>query len=283
MTTGPFGFPAEHLLADLPPNYPTERLMLTLKLGVVFLFFFILPFLLARPIPVEASPQETKNKASTVNQTRGKGGAKKSKGQKNENATSGNCVPPKEEEKVLEIHFMANLLALVGAVVTMTYLIVMTSPDNYYTTNGVFQAPLLTRDECQYILQMADEAAASNFATASEIQSTMVLAGGEANETIQHLLKEPRGWNKLRHKEYPTTDLNLVTDPFTKEHREWLRKKMDARLAPILQRIWGIPPKSIRANDVRKSGIYVGEETGKSILLNFVRCFVSSTDVCGPI
>lgn len=281
MAKGPFGFPAENFLADVPPNYPFERILLSIKLAVAFLFFVMLPILLARPV---SAPQKKEASAGQSARTKNNANAKKGNG-KSKGGTKP-VVVEEPEPKVLEVHPMANLLALVGAVVTVTYLLLMTSPDNYYTTNAVFQAPLLTREECQYVLQMAEDAAAVNFATAKEIESTSALNGGKANETIQLLLTEPKGWNKLRHQEYPTTDLNLVTDPFTKEHRAWLKEKMNARLAPIIQRIWGIPPESIRANDVRRVFFCV-DFCGHSLIfgsnrshLVFVFCFV---DVCCPL
>jgi hypothetical protein len=252
---GPFGFPAEEFLADVPPNYPMERMLLTIKLLVTFVFFLMLPILLARAVPVppqdeSATGRNTKEEGAVTKIANCKKPKGKSKG-KAKQITESRPDTSTKETKVLEVHPMANPLAVIGAFVTMTYMLVMTSPDNYYTTNAVFQAPLLTREECRHVLQMADDAAAVNFATASEIQSSFALNGGEVNDTIQLFLTEPKGWNKMRHQEYPTTDLNLVTDPFTKEHRAWLKEKMDTRLAPLIQRIWGIPPNSIRANDVR--------------------------------
>jgi hypothetical protein len=102
---------------------------------------------------------------------------------------------------------------------------------------------------------MADTAAASNYENAKSVQAMydlMGVAGGEreANDTVKGLLEDPQGWNKARHKAYPTTDLNLVTDRFTKENREWIKQKMDARLSPIIQRIYGVPPSAVRATDV---------------------------------
>lgn len=250
MVKGPFGFPAEEFLLDVPPNYPLERVILSIKLVVTFIFFLVLPILLARRVSAPSQNEEEKEISTGESiATKKNANAKKSKGK-----SKGKPKPVEESSQeikvVLEVHPLANLFAAVGAVVAMTYLLVMTSPDNYYTTNAVFQAPLLTREECQYVLQMADDVAASNFAAASEIQASSALKGGEANNTIQLLLQEPKGWNKLRHQEYPTTDLNLVTDPFTKEHRAWLKEKMDSRLAPLIQRIWGVPSGSIRASDM---------------------------------
>ena len=73
----------------------------------------------------------------------------------------------------------------------------------------------------------------------------------EAAEANSTLLQEPVGWQKQRHDSYPTTDLNLVTDPFTNEDRLQLSLWLDRRLAPLIGRIYGIPVEaSIRANDM---------------------------------
>jgi len=43
---------------------------------------------------------------------------------------------------------------------------------------------------------------------------------------------------------------NLITDPFTPEDRAFLSERFDARLAPLIERTFGIPARSIRANDL---------------------------------
>ena len=63
-------------------------------------------------------------------------------------------------------------------------------------------------------------------------------------------MREPVGWQKTRHSTYPTTDLNLVTDPFSREARQYISQKLDRRLAPLLERIYGVTPRAIRANDM---------------------------------
>lgn len=111
---------------------------------------------------------------------------------------------------------------------------------NSFASRAVFEAPLLSSEECQRILDFAYQAAQQNAENAA------------ANETSADaaLLKEPIGWQKSRHTIYQTTDLNLVTDPFTREQREYISKRMDARLAPLLERIFGVTPRAIRANDM---------------------------------
>lgn len=76
------------------------------------------------------------------------------------------------------------------------------------------------------------------------------------NATLEGYRQEPFGWQKKRHLTHPTTDLNLVTDPFTKEDLAWIQQRLDARLTPTLERIFGVTAASIRGNDV--STVVVG-------------------------
>lgn len=309
MRIGPYGFPAEDLLTESPPNYPNERWIVTIKIIVVFFFFIVvLPLMMVSPV-VENDENENdavdgkgmkevkstttttttiiSNTKTTMNgktSTNGKRRSKKSSQSKVETIKSN-----KEKEKEaaaaaakvendgevpmeVAVHPLAGFISSVGCIVFISLTILTQSPDNYYTPNGVFQAPLLTKDECQTILQMADDAASVNYQKAKSVEGMYNLIGavgggvkndndhdnefddddddGAANQTIMAFLQEPYGWNKIRHREYPTTDLNLVTDPFTKEHRDYIKDKLDARLSPIIQRIYGIPPASIRATDV---------------------------------
>jgi hypothetical protein len=135
----------------------------------------------------------------------------------------------------------------------------MSSPDNYYTTRTVFETPLFTEAECAYLVDMAERVADVNYRQAQQERARLVLETAASTEDVvkemlgqplKGYLEDPPGWQKLRHRSFPTTDLNLVTDPFTREDQEWVRTKLDARLAPTLERIFGVPPSSIRAIDV---------------------------------
>ncbi|GAX27403.1 procollagen-lysine,2-oxoglutarate 5-dioxygenase 1 [Fistulifera solaris] len=123
--------------------------------------------------------------------------------------------------------------------VLSTIILLFYSPHNYFTSRQVFEAPLFTKEECQHVIQMAERAALQNYETASR-----------ENKAHDTLLMPPGGWQKTRHGSYPTTDLNLVTDPFTKEDRQWLSDRLDSRLAPMLSRVYGVPIKSLRAADM---------------------------------
>jgi hypothetical protein len=133
------------------------------------------------------------------------------------------------------------------------WILLRSSPDNYYTTRGVFEAPLFTKEECQHLIDMAEQNAQHNHQVAKNVTFLAKIEGIETNETIQGYLIDPVGWQKKRHGNYPTTDMNLVTDPFTKSDRAWLQEKWDARLAPTLGRLFGIPAHSIRAYDVSQT------------------------------
>ena len=171
-------------------------------------------------------------------------------------------VPP------LLLVFM-NIMCLI-----VCFFIVASSPNNRVAARAVYQAPLLTADECRHIIDMAHAAAERNVELASKeaekhefLRSAGIISrvDDEADDFVQQhqrnnnegqpaegrsLLDEPRGWTKDRHTSYPTTDLNLVTDPFTANDREFLKRRLDARLAPLLERIYGIAPRAIRANDI---------------------------------
>ncbi|CAB9507265.1 Procollagen-lysine 2-oxoglutarate 5-dioxygenase [Seminavis robusta] len=155
--------------------------------------------------------------------------------------------------------------SVTGLLIGTMAIFLLWSPYNYYTSRRVFMAPLFTREECQHVIQMAHNAAQKNYDRTLEADQAREFAdtiydndddSDDDNDDYEEFQKdkilqlEPRGWQKTRHASYPTTDLNLVTDPFTGQDRAWLGQRFHARLAPLLSRIFGIPPRSIRANDM---------------------------------
>lgn len=80
----------------------------------------------------------------------------------------------------------------------------MRSSNNCLTARSSYVAPLFSREECQFIIDRAHEAAKLN---------------AQENPDDELVQTSPVGWRKDRHSTYPTTDLNVVTDPFTKEDR----------------------------------------------------------------
>lgn len=136
--------------------------------------------------------------------------------------------------KSRQISSVSQLLLNLSGFVAILWVFLQSS-NNTRTARGVFEAPVLTDAECQYVLDMAHRVAATNVMRHPE------------NEMLQ---REFAGWRKDRHTAYPTMDLNVVTDPFTKEDRDWLARKMDTRLATVIERVYGVVPGAIRANDV---------------------------------
>jgi hypothetical protein len=126
---------------------------------------------------------------------------------------------------------------MVACGVTMAIILVHYNPYNYFAAKTVVQVPLLTPAECQSIVHMAHQAAARN------VQNN--------NDSSTHLHQPPAGWQKQRHLSYPTVDLNWVTDGFTNEDRTWLTEHvLNPRLAPTLEKIWGIPASALRLYDL---------------------------------
>jgi hypothetical protein len=148
----------------------------------------------------------------------------------------------KGRQRRYKIPWYAGFLGLFIFLASTVMLVAYLSPYNRYYTRSVFQTPIMTEEECQRVIDMAFAAAERNVIRLSNRD--------EWSETEEQVMEEPAGWTKLRHKHYPTNDLNLVTDPFTAEDQKWMRHLLDARLAPLLARLYGIPPRSIQADDL---------------------------------
>ena len=138
-------------------------------------------------------------------------------------------------------------IVLSGWVLTMFVVNTFLSPyNNSYTARRVFQTPLLTTEECDSIVQMSHAVAATN------VQQYQRYHPDDFTEEEEFMLDEPPyGWQKLRHANVPTTDLNLVTDPFTYEQQQYIVQRLGhVRMAPLLSRLYGIPIRSIQARDI---------------------------------
>jgi hypothetical protein len=136
-------------------------------------------------------------------------------------------------------------VSIVGCIVTLLLLIVLLSPYNTYVARRVFHTPILTLEECQRIIDMSHVAARNNLQLFKRRRPD-----GFTKEEELLINEEPYGWQKLRHESVPTTDLNLVTDPFTYPDQQWVRHLCDVRIAPVLSRLYGIPIRSIQAQDI---------------------------------
>lgn len=265
----PYGYAGEEFLSVQLPNYEMDRIVLVVKLVVAFVaWLVVLPVMLASPVDAADEKKRKKKKeetprTATTTVIQRNGTTKRTKTikivetttkQKNKKEPNGKsrkaaAETAKEVKQVenetafTEVSELANILCIFGFMITCVYMIVVASPDNRYTTRGVFEAPLFTREECNYLVDMAETVAQRNYEAALE--------GDNATMKDRDLMMmEPVGWQKKRHEVHSTTDLNVITDPFSKEDRQWIKEKLDARLAPTIERLYGVPQGSIRANDI---------------------------------
>eukprot|EP00584_Thalassiosira_punctigera_P006776 CAMPEP_0172543076 /NCGR_PEP_ID=MMETSP1067-20121228/13552_1 /TAXON_ID=265564 ORGANISM="Thalassiosira punctigera, Strain Tpunct2005C2" /NCGR_SAMPLE_ID=MMETSP1067 /ASSEMBLY_ACC=CAM_ASM_000444 /LENGTH=539 /DNA_ID=CAMNT_0013329413 /DNA_START=470 /DNA_END=2089 /DNA_ORIENTATION=+ len=282
-------FPGEEYLAVNLPGYDRERRQIVCSIiVVVILFIFVLPFFLATstktttsstgscPSPKNNGEPTNNNDVQTsskrCNSKRRKG--KKDKLEKQPQSTlhhPGN--PANEEETVVEFSAAtSNVLTLLCILIILATLFF--SNNNLFPARTVLIAPVFTREECRKLIGMAHAAARRNAEEVRRETDSLLLKHPEFMDLelaewddkdvssvdadphkvklrkLDSMLREPAGWTKDRHNHYPTTDLNLVTDPFTPEDRAWLANKLNARLAPVVERSFGIFRGSIRANDI---------------------------------
>jgi cytoskeletal protein RodZ len=150
--------------------------------------------------------------------------------------------------------------------ILILFTFIATSPNNITTSRRVYQAPILKKSECQFIIDMAQRAAERNVISAQKELDSIQEQEHPQKEQLEKLLRWPNGWKKDRHESYPTTDLNVVLD-FVKEDLEYIAQLLNARLSPLLSRIYGISQDSIRANDMFVVR-YDGEGEGAQQSLN---------------
>lgn len=235
-------FAGEKFLQAVLPNYEQERFRLTLwMVAAAFAWIFVMPTLLASPAP------EAAKKIIVLKKTRRDGTVAV------ETRTVGEGSDPLQGKTRKRLR--ATWTSAIGCISTLFLMLMKLSPNNYYTSRMVFQSPVFTKEECQYIIDMSQRAAQRSYESALiappiPVSESSPILERHSNRSLEGLLQEPIGWQKTRHYNYPTTDLNIVTDHFTVEDRTYLQNLLDRRLAPQLARIFGIPVTSIRANDM---------------------------------
>jgi hypothetical protein len=271
----------EEYISQELPDYASERQSFVIKLFLAFIgWTMVFPIMMAKERRVSSTSDRTtlidtssidQNTTSSTKQTLLSHSSKKT--QKNKRSADDikptKLTPPASAARstVKVVNRQLNTLCSFCFVVHAIYMLLLTSPDNSFASRTVFETPLFSTQECQYLIQMAERVASKNYEMAQQRMHSMdtTVASGAAgttnsltaeqwNATLTDYLQQPYGWQKKRHLSYPTTDLNLVTDPFTREDRAWVQQRLDARLAPILERIFGVPESAIRAKDV-SSGV----------------------------
>ena len=233
-------------------------------IAVIIIFIFVLPYFLATKRVANASSDGVEN--TTVDQpqispSKKTHNNKRRNGKKDKQQQHQPSVPQqsrKETEEVIEFSSLtSNMLTLLCII--CIFGVLFFSENNLFPSRTILQAPVFTKDECRYIIEMANAAAGRNVENAKK-ERELLIVENPGFETVKDTssdnrdnpihnnklrvldstLSEPPGWKKGRHNAYPTTDLNLVTDPFTNEDRSWLADRLNARLAPIIERGFGI-------------------------------------------
>ena len=245
-------FPGEQYLQVALPNYGLAHVVVSALLVVSFVFWiFVFPvWFVKTEVQTATAPPEGQSQAKDT--------ASSKKGKKSSKASEQPEIVSKE------VPLFVSALTVLGFVTTSVVVLLWCSPYNGWLPRRVFQAPLLTREECDEIVKRSMAAAERNV---QQSQARLAVVGGwdnltkEENRTMTALLDFPSGWQKSRHAAYPTTDLNLVTDPFTKDDREFIGGLLHRRLSPLIVRIFGIPSKSIRSIDIFVVRYDVGKRT----------------------
>jgi hypothetical protein len=230
-------FPTDHVLPqhastlDLP-NWEWEMLRLKLLLLLLSILWLVaLPYFV-----FFRSSTRSGNASATAN------GSTQA-----ENGTNPGKVGKKRRFWYRMIFVFPTVVSVfvLGFLVSAALVISVVSPYNRYLSRRVFQSPLLTEDECQRIIALSHVVAAKNIEKFAKYNPKYF------SETENLMLyEEPYGWQKVRHEDYPTTDLNLITDPFEWDDQAFILGILDQRLAPIISRIYGIPIRSIQAQDI---------------------------------
>jgi hypothetical protein len=238
-------FGGEDFLQVKLPNHSSERVLLTLSIFAASIFWVLLV-----PYFFTSSEVHTVEKEVQVPVAQKNGSKKTGKARATTKQLKMETKVVQEEVVARSVPLPVTIAATAGYMLCVLYLLMTQNPSNYYSARRVFQAPLFTQAECQRIIDMSMEAAERNYEQAVDPEAIATATSASANATRRDFQQEPLGWHKTRHGSYPTTDLNLVTDPFSRNDLEWISNLLHRRLAPTLARIYGIPPSSIRANDM---------------------------------
>ena len=282
-------FPGEQFLTDdiTLPDFARERQLIIYKIvAVVSVFIIVLPVLFAAKQVELVEQSSASTDCDAAPSAAAKRGAKKRVNNKSKRVNGKKVVQqagvssplkesPSEQATTTTTvinPIISNLLNLICIIII--FFITFLNDNNLFAARTIIQAPVFTREECQHVINMAHAAAQRNAESAQRDKAALLLQHHDLKDeditqtqqqhydnatyseeqhklnTLRSIIKEPSGWKKGRHTSYPTTDLNLVTDPFTAEDRAYLAERLNARLAPVVERAFGIARGAIRANDV---------------------------------
>ncbi len=273
-------FPFDNYLTHQLPDYDHEWNVIIAKIVLTSVLFIVILPMMFKSIFKVKTPKHTEETSSesdvNVKHTKRKNNNPKVKGATKTSTDKKRTKNEKDSSSSTEIITTSEVPLAILIIINLIYILILfgfiaASPNNIDTSRRVYQAPLLHKDECQMIIDMAERAARRNVENSrkklaslpsdkqnDEKDKDLLFFGEfeedakpweEEKENLEKLLKWPEGWKKDRHEFYPTTDLNVVLD-FQKQDLEKISKILHARLSPLLARIYGISKDSIRANDM---------------------------------
>mmetsp|Transcript_5939 Transcript_5939/g.8795 ORF Transcript_5939/g.8795 Transcript_5939/m.8795 type:complete len:205 (-) Transcript_5939:1347-1961(-) len=123
----------------------------------------------------------------------------------------------------------------------------LTTSNNSYASRGIFQTPIFAQDECTRLIKAALQTASRNAASLTDVEKRQ----GRDKGILE-------GWHSSRHNKYPTTDLSVIDDAFTMEDRLLVEEKLNDRLVPIVERLYGVVPKALHCSDVSLFSFFFG-------------------------
>lgn len=231
-------FAGEEFLAYLPPSH--LRAYRTIVASSVILFVLIF-YVIPRYIQNCTNVKEKKENNTTVNEERKEPQDVFDRSDSAENKET-------DMRELLELFFIfpKTLYTI------LIFSLILFSPQNHETARRIYQSPMLYPQECKDIIEMAASVATRKYreaiATKKELENRDLQDVDEILH-IDKLIQWPEGWSKDRHGSYPTTDLNIATD-FDEKSKRYIQNILDARVSPLLERIYGISQQAIRADDM---------------------------------
>jgi len=232
--------PAEYLAASLP-DYEKERFHIVIKIcASIFLFIFVLPYIFAtkkvsandnintnydkeqqHTNPKKDSKLQSSSKKISRNKKKIRNGTKQKQHDVSPQSSTDDKPPQYNVDAVEFSAIISNILTLLC--ILSIFCILFFSNNNLFPARTILQAPILTRDECKHIIDIANKAAKVNAEKTQKEKDLFMLENPDFNpyssldnirdkETIKFtkwkvLLKDPSGWHKDRHAAYETVDL----------------------------------------------------------------------------
>lgn len=243
-------FQFEKYLSHDLPDYDHEWKMIFVKIVLTsIIFLVVLPSLLIKDGGHEIRNDNNGDILNDNEQTKSQKRQKKQKkGEEQVQVSSKKELTIDDTQTSLQpVNFILIIINLIFILILFRFIVL--SPNNTTTARRVYIAPLLSSSECQMIINMASQAADRNVQKAQHSLQSSENIEDDEREKLQKMLTWPHGWKKDRHQYYPTIDLNVAVD-FLKEDLEKIANLLNARLSPLLARIYGVSQDSIRADDM---------------------------------